>query len=91
MSRIREESEKRDTRDGVRIAAIATGAVILACGVVLAGTFASLSSSPIRFMLQFGISVAIGVLIDTVIMQVFLLPAIATKLGKWNWWPSKRG
>ncbi|MFA5308240.1 MAG: MMPL family transporter [Dehalococcoidales bacterium] len=90
MSRIREESEKRGTRDGVRVAAIATGAVILACGVVLAGTFAALSSSPILFMVQFGISVAIGVLIDTAIMQVFLLPAIATKLGKWNWWPSRR-
>jgi RND superfamily putative drug exporter len=91
MTRIREESEKRPTRDGARIAAAATGFVIMACGLILAGTFGSLASSPIRTMIQLGAAVAIGVIIDTCIIQTLLLPALATKLGKWNWWPVKRG
>jgi RND superfamily putative drug exporter len=91
MTRVREESEKRPTRDGARIAAAATGLVIMACGLILAGTFGSLASSPIRTMIQLGAAVAIGVIIDTCIIQTLLLPALATKLGKWNWWPVKRG
>ncbi len=91
MTRVREESEKRPTRDGTRIAAAATGFVIMACGLILAGTFGSLASSPIRTMIQMGAAVAIGVIIDTCIIQTLLLPALATKLGKWNWWPVKRG
>jgi uncharacterized membrane protein YdfJ with MMPL/SSD domain len=91
MSRISEESEKKGTREGTRVAAIATRSVIFACGVILAGTFASLSAFPMRLMAQMGIAIAIGVIIDTAIVQIFLLPAIATKLGRWTWWPSKRG
>lgn len=91
MSRVREESEMRPTRDGARLAAIATGAVITACGIILAGTFGVLVVSPIRTMMQIGVAVAIGVLIDTFIMRALLVPAIATVLGCWNWWPSKRG
>jgi RND superfamily putative drug exporter len=30
------------------------------------------------------------VLIDTFIVRALLVPAIATVLGRWNWWPSKR-
>jgi RND superfamily putative drug exporter len=90
MSRIREESEERSTRDGARLAAIATGVVITACGIILAGTFGVLVVSPIRTMLQIGVAVAIGVLIDTFIVRALLVPAIATVLGRWNWWPSKR-
>jgi RND superfamily putative drug exporter len=91
MSRVREESERLPTRDGVRLAAIATGGVITACGIILAGTFGVLVITPIRTLAQIGAAVAIGVLVDTFLVRAFLVPAIASLLGRWNWWPSRRG
>ena len=90
MSRVREESQTQSTRNGARVAAMATGGVITACGIILAGTFGALVVTPIRTMLQIGAAVSIGVLIDTFIVRALLVPAIASLLGRWNWWPSKQ-
>jgi RND superfamily putative drug exporter len=91
MSRVREESATHVTREGARLAAIATGGVITACGIILAGTFATLVITPIRTMTQLGAAVAIGVFIDTFLVRAMLVPAIASLLGRWNWWPGKHG
>jgi putative drug exporter of the RND superfamily len=91
MARVREESATRPTREGARLAAIVTGGVITACGIILAGTFATLVITPIQTMVQLGAAVAIGVFIDTFLVRAMLVPAIASLLGKWNWWPSKHG
>jgi RND superfamily putative drug exporter len=89
MSRVREESQKQNTRTGTRLAAIATGGVITACGIILAGTFGALVITPIRTMMQIGAAVAIGILIDTFVVRALLVPALASLLGRWNWWPGK--
>ena len=60
----------------------ATGPVVTSCGVVLAGTFATLLLSRIAFLEQVGIGVTIGVLIDTLIVRPFLLPAAALLLAR---------
>jgi len=91
MSRVREESAFVPTKEGARMAAIVTGGVITACGIILAGTFATLVITPIQTMVQLGAAVAIGVFIDTFLVRAMLVPAIASLLGKWNWWPSKHG
>jgi RND superfamily putative drug exporter len=91
MSRVREESETHVTREGARLAAMVTGGVITACGIILAGTFASLVITPIRTLTQLGAAVAIGVFIDTFLVRALLVPAIASLLGRWNWWPTKHG
>ncbi|MBI2853760.1 MAG: MMPL family transporter [Chloroflexi bacterium] len=89
MSRVREESTGKTTRDGVRSASAATGAIITACGMILAGTFAAMTTAPIQTLIQVGAAIAIGVLVDTFIVRVFLVPSIAAMLGRWNWWPSR--
>jgi uncharacterized membrane protein YdfJ with MMPL/SSD domain len=91
MSRVREEAATRTTRDGARLAAMATGGVITACGIILAGTFGVLVITPIRTLMQIGTAVAIGVIIDTFLVRALLVPAIASLLGRWNWWPSQHG
>jgi RND superfamily putative drug exporter len=89
MSRVREESATKITREGARLAAIATGGVITACGIILAGTFGVLVVTPIRTMIQIGAAVAIGVFLDTFLVRALLVPAIASLLGRWNWWPGR--
>ena len=88
-SRIKEESEKFDPLTGVRVASEKTGAIITACGIILAGTFATMAFAPLQMLSQIGLAVAIGILLDTFVVRAILVPAIATLLGKWNWWPSK--
>lgn len=89
MSRVKEEAQRVNTHDAARLAAIATGGVITACGIILAGTFGALVITPIRTMIQIGAAVSIGVLIDTFLVRALLVPAIASLLKKWNWWPVK--
>ncbi len=88
MSRVREESESRPIRDGIRIASGHTGSVITSAGLILAGTFGSMASAPLVTLFQVGVAVAIGVLIDTFVVRSILVPAITTLVGERAWWPS---
>ena len=36
-----------------------------------------------------GVTVAIGVLIDTVIVRSVLVTALTLDIGRWMWWPSR--
>ncbi len=90
MSRIREESEGRGIRDGIRIASARTGTVITSAGIILAGTFLALISAPLQMLLQVGVAVAVGILVDTFIVRSLLVPAITAIFGDLSWWPSSR-
>jgi RND superfamily putative drug exporter len=36
---------------------------------------------------QVGTTIGLGLLFDTLIVRSFLMPSIATMLGRWFWWP----
>jgi putative drug exporter of the RND superfamily len=91
VSRIREEATHRSTRDAVRHATAATGGAISSAGIILAGTFLALVFADLRPLAQMGFAVAAGIVIDTMVVRTLLVPAIATVLGRTNWWPSRRG
>jgi uncharacterized membrane protein YdfJ with MMPL/SSD domain len=91
MSRVREESSTRDLRSGIRIASARTGTVITSAGLILAGTFGALVTSPLQLLFQAGLAVALGVLVDTFIVRSILVPAITAFIGEWAWWPFHRG
>ena len=89
VSRIREEAQQRPTKEAVSHAVANTGGVITACGIILAGTFATLITAPLQVVLQIGVAIPAGVLIDTFIVRALLVPSLATLAGRWSWWPSK--
>lgn len=91
VSRIREESAHRATRDAVRHATAATGGVISSAGFILAGTFLALVLADLRPLAQMGLAVAAGIVIDTLVVRTLLVPAIVASLGRHNWWPSRPG
>jgi RND superfamily putative drug exporter len=66
MTRVREESKRSGTRLGPITGLGATGGVITSAGLILAGTFATLSTLPLVILTEIGVTVAVGVLIDTV-------------------------
>ncbi len=88
MSRVREESAHRGARRGAITGLSVTGGVITSAGAVLAGTFAVLSTLPVTFLTEIGFAVAVGVLLDTIVVRSVLVTALNLDLGRWVWWPS---
>ncbi|WP_282826286.1 MMPL family transporter [Gulosibacter sediminis] len=89
MTRVREETLRFGTREGILRGLAATGGVITSAGLVLAATFAALAVIPILFLAQIAFIVAFGVLLDTFLVRAVLVPALFTDVGRAVWWPSK--
>jgi RND superfamily putative drug exporter len=89
MTRVREEAGRLGHRPGVLRGLAATGGVITSAGLVLAATFAVLSVLPVTWAVQLAILVAVGVLLDTLVVRSVLVPALALDAGPAIWWPSR--
>lgn len=89
MTRVREETIKHGTAEGVIKGLVVTGSVITSAGIVLAATFAALGVIPILFLFQIAFIVAFGVLLDTFVVRSLLVPALIRDIGPFVWWPSK--
>ncbi len=87
MSRVKEEAEGHGLVAGVRRGVAHTGGVISAAGVILAGTFGALALTPLATLVQAGLAIALGVLLDTFVVRPLVIPAITRLLGRWAWWP----
>ena len=89
MARVREETLKRGTREGMLRGLAVTGGVITSAGIVLAGTFSVLAVLPLTFLTQLGFVIAFGVLLDTFIVRSVLVPALVLGMGPKVWLPSR--
>jgi RND superfamily putative drug exporter len=89
MTRVREESARFGTRRGALTGLAATGGVITSAGLVLAGTFAMLGTLPLVTFTEIGFTVALGVLLDTIIVRSVLVTALNLDIGRHMWWPSR--
>ncbi len=90
MARVREESREYGLRAGIRRASARTGTVITSAGIILAGTFGALATAPLQMLIQVGVTVALGVLIDTFLVRSLLVPALTALIGEAAWWPFGR-
>jgi RND superfamily putative drug exporter len=88
MTRVREESGRSGTRRGAVAGLAATGGVITSAGLVLAGTFAMLGTLPLVQFTEIGVAVAVGVLLDTIVVRSVLVTALTLDIGRNIWWPS---
>jgi putative drug exporter of the RND superfamily len=91
MTRVREETRHGGPRAGALTGLSATGGVITSAGIVLAGTFAVLTSLPVITLTELGFTVAFGVLLDTIVVRSILVTALNLDLGARLWWPSRLG
>jgi RND superfamily putative drug exporter len=71
-----------------------TGTTVTSAGLVLAGTFAVFAvvggrGSGGSQIVDVGVGLAVGVIMDTFVVRTVLVPCTVVLLGKWNWWPSK--
>jgi RND superfamily putative drug exporter len=87
VARAREEASRHGTADGMHRALASTGAVITSAGVVLAGTFSILALIPFVALVQLGVIIAFGVLLDTLLVRSVIVPALVWDVGPRVWWP----
>lgn len=85
LTRVREEEAHHGPIDGVTQALIRTGPIISSCGIIMAGTFASLLAASLSELRQLGFALAFGVLLDTFVVRPILVPAFLIL------WRSARG
>ena len=87
IARIKEETERLGFNEGRAVAVGKTGGVVTSAGIILASTFAVLTTLPLRAVFQLGVAVMLGVLIDTFVVRTLLVPSMAAILKNYSWWP----
>jgi RND superfamily putative drug exporter len=88
MTRVHEEARTQGTWRGALTGLAATGGVITSAGLVLAGTFAVLGTLPVVTFAEIGVAVALGILLDTIVVRSVLVTALTLDVGRHMWWPS---
>jgi RND superfamily putative drug exporter len=87
LARMREEYDRTGlTRDAVVAALARTGRLVTCAAVILAISFASLSSAPDVVVEMIATGLGIGIFVDAVVVRTLLVPALVAIMGRWNWW-----
>ncbi|MDQ3787439.1 MAG: MMPL family transporter [Actinomycetota bacterium] len=89
VARVAEDRGELGTESATRRAVAVTGPVIASAGLVLAATFAVLTSLPFVPMVEIGIVVSVGVLLQTLLMAPALVAPLVVGLRRWVWWPGR--
>ncbi len=74
MTRLSEESRKRGLREGIILAISHTGGLITSAAAITACSFASFLTSPLGSLRQLGFALAVGILVDAVLVRPVLAP-----------------
>jgi putative drug exporter of the RND superfamily len=87
MARIKEQHDLGLTNEqAVAIGIGRTGRVITAAALMISVVFLAFAVSPVFFMKQIAVGMAIGVIIDATIVRALLVPSLMRLFGSWNWW-----
>jgi RND superfamily putative drug exporter len=87
LARMREEYDRTHSTNGAVIAALARTGRLVTCGaLILAISFASLSTNPDIVVQTIATGLAAGILIDALIVRTLLVPAFVAIMGHLNWW-----
>ncbi|MGH3560438.1 MAG: RND family transporter, partial [Mycobacterium sp.] len=87
-SRLRDESSL-GMRSGVIRTVRSTGGVITAAGLIFAASMFGLLFSSIGAVVQSGLVLGVGILVDTFVVRTITVPAVAALLGRASWWPAR--
>jgi putative drug exporter of the RND superfamily len=88
IARLREQTrEGMDPHDAVAVAIRESGPTIGAAGLILAGTFASLTLAGNQILSQIGFAVSCGIALAAFVMSMFFSPSLTALIGRRAWWP----
>lgn len=87
MARIKELRDSgMENSEAVAQGVARTGRIISAAALMIAVVFAAFAVSPVFFMKQIAVGMALGVIIDATIVRALLVPSLMRLLGEANWW-----
>ncbi|WP_182379511.1 MMPL family transporter [Nocardioides sp. WS12] len=87
MARVKELRDGgMSNEDAVAHGVAKTGRIISAAALMIAVVFAAFAVSPVFFMKQIAVGMALGVIIDATIVRALLVPSLMRLLGEANWW-----
>jgi RND superfamily putative drug exporter len=87
MSRIREEHvHGLETRQAVEHGIAAIGRVVVAAAVIMGTVFAAFILTADRISKEFGLLLAVAILVDALVVRMTLVPAFLTMLGEKAWY-----
>ena len=87
MSRIREEHvHGLKTREAVEHGVAAIGRVIVAAALIMGTVFAAFILTSDRISKEFGLLLAVAILVDALLVKMTLVPAFLTMLGEKAWY-----
>jgi RND superfamily putative drug exporter len=85
-----QEAAHRPLSDALAVAVPRSSHAITVAGVILAATFAMVAIIPLSTFRQIAFAMAVGLLLDTLVVRPILTPAVLTLLGSWAGWPGGR-
>jgi RND superfamily putative drug exporter len=87
VSRMHESWRRHgDASAAIREGMATTGRVVTAAAAIMVVVFASFLLDPGRMLKQFGLGLAVAVLVDAVVLRCLLVPAVMQLLGARAWW-----
>jgi RND superfamily putative drug exporter len=88
LSRIKEEYDTNghDNREAVANGLAVTARVITAAAAIMVCVFGSFVFGDQRVIKEFGLGLAVAVLVDATVVRMILVPAAMELLGDANWW-----
>jgi putative drug exporter of the RND superfamily len=88
IARLREQTREGMTpRQAAAHALAHAGPAIASAGLILAGTFASLTLAGNQVLTQVGFAVAAGIALAAFVMAMFFSPSLTALIGRRAWWP----
>ncbi len=85
-----DEARRRPMAEALMVAVPRSSRAITTAGVILAATFAMVAIIPLATFRQIAFAMAVGLLLDTMIVRPVLTPAVLTLMGRAAGWPSRR-
>jgi uncharacterized membrane protein YdfJ with MMPL/SSD domain len=90
MARIKELRDSGlSNEEAVAQGVARTGRIISAAALMIAVVFAAFAVSPVFFMKQIAVGMALAVIIDATVVRALLVPSLMRLLGEANWWAPK--
>ncbi|MEU9121146.1 MMPL family transporter [Streptomyces sp. NPDC048506] len=91
LGRIREEYQRCGDNRAAIVGGIArTGRLMTSAAAAVALSTAAMGTSEVSLLKLIGIGVALGALVDAVLVRGLLVPAVMAALGPANWWTPAR-
>jgi uncharacterized membrane protein YdfJ with MMPL/SSD domain len=87
VTRMRETwDEEHDNVRAVSYGLERTGLIVTAAAIVMVAAFSGFVAGSVVGLQQFGLGLAVAILVDATIVRALLVPSLMAIFGRWNWW-----